>query len=217
MDTISPDDLSDPFVAETLKTISELEDDNPEFHNVASSLSEPLAIAGYTHRLTSTNKADAMLKIMLHDVILSRKAEIDQLALGLGPVLELAKANPESMRSLFTATDLKPLTSESFLELCTFQPTVPADLKTSFIQYVQEAGSKKLSDLLQFCTGSASVPVMGFHSPEKIEISTTRSVYPNASTCSMILELPGQCVSEVQLRNNLDTVLDMQATGFGVV
>ncbi|XP_062499230.1 uncharacterized protein LOC134176580 [Corticium candelabrum] len=126
---------SDPFVAETLKTISELEDDNPEFHNVASSLSEPLAIAGYTHRLTSTNKADAMLKIMLHDVILSRKAEIDQLALGLGPVLELAKANPESMRSLFTATDLKPLTSESFLELCTFQPTVPADLKTLFIQY----------------------------------------------------------------------------------
>ena len=60
-----------------------MEDDNPEFNDVASSLSDSLPTAGYTHRLTSNNKADAMLKILLHDVILSRKAELDQLAWGI--------------------------------------------------------------------------------------------------------------------------------------
>ena len=48
-----------------------MEDDNPEFHDVSSSLSDSLPTAGYTHRLTSNNKADDMLKILLHEVILS--------------------------------------------------------------------------------------------------------------------------------------------------
>ena len=77
--------------------------------------------------------------------------------------------------------------------------------------------SEKLSKLLQFCTGCAEVPVMGFYSPSQITVSTIRSVYPNASTCPMILELPRQCVSEQQFGDNLDAVVDMQSTGFGVV
>ena len=48
-------------------------------------------------------------------------------------------------------------------------------------------------------------------------MSTLRSVFPNAATCAMFLELPRQCVSEEQLQDSFDSVLDVQCTGFGVV
>jgi hypothetical protein len=217
MDSTSIQDLPDPFVAEALQKISELEDGDPEFADVASSLSDSLTTAGYTHQLTSNNKADAMLKILRQDVLLSRKAELDQLAEGLGPVLEIIQRNPDVMRPYYTSTIIQPLTAESFLDICSFESTIPANLKAFFVQYVYRAGSEKLARLLQFCTGSLEVPMMGFHDPERITVSTVTSVYPNAATCSMILELPVQCVSEEQLRDSLDSVLDIQSTGFGVV
>ena len=134
--------------------ISELEDDNPEFGQVASGLSESLAAAGYTHRLSSANKADAVLKVLLHEVILSRKAELDQLALGLGPLLDVARQHPEFTSSLLTYTATESLTAQGFLDLCTFESTVPAHLHNYFVQYVRNAGLSAFCMCVHVCASS---------------------------------------------------------------
>ena len=41
-----------------------------------------LVTAGFTQRLTATNKTDAVMKILIHEMTISRKSEIDQLASG---------------------------------------------------------------------------------------------------------------------------------------
>ncbi len=58
---------------------------------------------------------------------------------------------------------------------------------------------------------------MGFHKPSTITVSSTRSVFPNAATCAMILELPRQFDNQDEFTATMNAVLDMQATGFGVV
>ena len=84
-----------------------------------------LVTAGFTQRLTATNKTDAGIKIVIHEMIISRKSEIDQLASGLRPVLDLAIKYPDVLQPLLTASTPEPLTSNDFLDLFQFEDTIP--------------------------------------------------------------------------------------------
>ena len=99
-----------------------------------------LVTAGFTQRLTATNKTDAVMKILIHEMIISRKSEIDQLASGLGPVLDLAIKYPDVLRPLLTASTPEPLTSNDFLDLFQFEDTIPTHIKKYFVRYVANAG-----------------------------------------------------------------------------
>ncbi|XP_062522350.1 G2/M phase-specific E3 ubiquitin-protein ligase-like [Corticium candelabrum] len=218
IDEISPLDLPDPNLADTVEKISEMNDDSsPEFQSLVASLGEFIIAAGYTHKVTATNKADMVLKIFLHEIVLSRKAELDQLSVGLGPLMDLARRHPDKIRPLLTASASTPLTSGLFLNLVTYESTLSPNLKDCFVHYVHHSESTNLRTLLQFCTGCNEIPVMGFHEPSTITVSSTRSVFPNAATCAMILELPRQVDNQDEFTANMNAVLDMQATGFGVV
>ena len=58
---------------------------------------------------------------------------------------------------------------------------------------------------------------MAFHEPDSIAVSNTRSMFSNTATFAMILELPRQVANQEEFTANTNAVLDMQATGFGVV
>ena len=71
--------------------------------DVYSEVQTLLAEAGFPKVLSVSNKLEAITALCVHSVILSRKAELDQFAvgLGLGPVLGLAKKYPDVLKSLF--------------------------------------------------------------------------------------------------------------------
>lgn len=118
-----------------------MEDDStPEFCVASGMLVDALVGAGFTQRLTVSNKADAVMKILVHEIITSRKAEIDQLASGLGPIVDLAQRYPDVVRQLLTAKTSSPLTAEDFETFLDFDTTMPVHLKEFFLRYVKSAG-----------------------------------------------------------------------------
>ena len=80
--------------------------------------------------------------------------------------------------------------------------------------FIDEQG---LSDLLMFCTGTSTIPPLGFHNPEKITVSEIDSVLPNVNTCPMIIELPSRVSSFEQFRNAMETAISCQSHGFGIL
>ena len=65
----------------------------------------------------------------MHSVILSRKAELDQFAVGFGPVLGVAMKYPDMMMSMFVSC------SEP-----TFLSVTPAAFKEYFLDYIEKEG-----------------------------------------------------------------------------
>ncbi len=59
--------------------------------------------SGYTKVLNMSNKLEAITALCMHSVILSRKGAIDQFAIGLKPLLDLAKKNPKCIKHIFVA------------------------------------------------------------------------------------------------------------------
>jgi len=94
-----------------------------------------------------------------------------------------------------------------------------------FWRYVQNLDQDKRGRLLQYCTGSARVPVQGFKGLQgddgaallfSIEsVPLTQSLYPKAHTCFNRLELP-LYLAEDDLRKYFDEVLEMGVTGFNL-
>ena len=68
-----------------------------------------------------------------------------------------------------------------------------------------------------FCTGVETLPPLGLSEPGVITVLQNSSVLPNTNTCPQELELPGLVNSFEEFRGRLNSVLDNQKTGFGVI
>ena len=68
-----------------------------------------------------------------------------------------------------------------------------------------------------FATGCRTIPPMGFYNPSLITVLQNVSVYPNANTCPLELELPGQVNTYVEFKKSMDSALDSQGEGFGII
>lgn len=100
--------------------------------------------SGYPKRLTTSNKLEAITALCVYSVILSRKGAIDQLALGFGPLLELAKEHPDTMKTLFVASLFsEPINSSAFKDLIVFD-NVQDELKKMFLKYIETEGKMLL-------------------------------------------------------------------------
>ena len=86
----------------------------------------------------------------MHSVILSRKAELDQFAVGLGPVLGLAKKYPDVLKSLFVncsepgSASVTPAAFKGLLVLEGLQDKG----KEYFLEYIDKEGRRYYRDLL---------------------------------------------------------------------
>lgn len=103
-----------------------------------------LAEAGYPKMLTVANRLEAITALCVHSAILCRKGELDQFAVGLGPVLELAKKYPDTMNPLFVSCE-EPnscsITPEEFKALLVFE-SVEEKVKQYFLKYIDEEGER---------------------------------------------------------------------------
>jgi hypothetical protein len=87
--------------------------------------------------------SEQMTSFCLHGILLSRKAELDQFVLGLGPLVDIIKQHPKTMEPLFLAGSEKLLTAEEFLSLVEYD-NVNDSLKQHFIRYVHLPGNNLL-------------------------------------------------------------------------
>ena len=90
---------------------------------VYSEVQTLLAEAGFPQVLSVSNKLEAITALCVHSVILSRKAELDQFAVGLGPVLGVAMKYPDMMKSMFVSCSEPVLHQQRlktywFLKMC---------------------------------------------------------------------------------------------------
>ena len=112
---------------------------------VSSEVQTLLADAGFSQVPSMCNKIEAVTTLCEHSVILSRKAELDQFALGLGPVLGLAKKYPDVMKSLLVSC-LEPasasVTPAAFKSLLVFEE-VQEKVKEYFPEYIDKEGRKE--------------------------------------------------------------------------
>ncbi|CAB3994643.1 Hypothetical predicted protein [Paramuricea clavata] len=80
------------------------------------------------------------ISLVLHAVILSRKAEVDQFMEGLGPLLWKIKNHPEKFEPLFVAGACEPPLSEDLFSIVDYDD-VDERMKEYFTRYVREAGN----------------------------------------------------------------------------
>ena len=102
---------------------------------------QPLLVeSGFPHFLSLENRFQAMTSLVLHAVILSRKAEVDQFMEGLGPLLQIIKNHPEKFEPLFVAGACEPPLSEDLFSIVDYDD-VDERMKEYFTHYVREAGN----------------------------------------------------------------------------
>ncbi|XP_062506321.1 uncharacterized protein LOC134182894 isoform X1 [Corticium candelabrum] len=214
----TPDDIPDSAVAHSAKQIGRQDISNEEFETHVTVLQDSVIAAGYPYRLTKENHGEAVRSLLVHEIILSRRSEIDQVIAGLGPeICTMVKEHGKVMSSLFTNEGRVPLVASEFLKLVTYENTLPRHLKDYFQRYVLEADEKHLRLLLQSVSGVSAVPPMGFQTPDSITVSSIRSRYPDCSTCAMILELPINCTLYDEFSDALRTATELQSMGFGIM
>ena len=66
-----------------------------------------------------------------------------------------------------------------------------------------------------FATGCRAIPPMGFSNA--VVVLQNDSVFPNANTCPLELELPGKVKTYDDFKRNMNSAIDMQEEGFGIV
>ena len=85
-----------------------------------------------------------MMSLMISSIVTSRKAELDQFAIGLGPVLEEARKFPELCRQLFvydeSTDDLTPERMKSLL----YMGNLESNLQDHLNKYIEMKGNYDL-------------------------------------------------------------------------
>ena len=74
----------------------------------------------------------------------------------------------------------------------------------------------RLPGLLMFSTGCRAIPPMGFN-PSEITVLQNISVFPNANTCPLELEIPGNVDTYGDFKRNIDCAINAQKEGFGII
>jgi hypothetical protein len=75
----------------------------------------------------------------------------------------------------------------------------------------------RVPGVLMFTTGTNCIPPMGFYKPSLITILQNSSVFPNANTCPMELELPSGVDTYEKFERNMDIAINFQKEGFGII
>ena len=74
----------------------------------------------------------------------------------------------------------------------------------------------RLPGLLMFSTGCRVIPPMGFN-PSEITVLQNNSVFPNANTCPLELEVPGNVGMYEGFKRNMDCAINAQEEGFDIL
>ena len=93
---------------------------------------------GFTKRLSKESKLEAISSIMLNSVILTQKAELDQLAEGLGPVLVEARLHPDIFEPLFMHKEDLCITPEIFKNLLVLDRSLNSTMRDYLYNFIDQ-------------------------------------------------------------------------------
>ena len=101
-------------------------------------------------------------KLIFDELFLKRRSQLKSTCEGLelSGLLSYIRKYPIFCRKIFVS-DLDPLTAQNILDIVVMENEETFEKKQSqffFLQYVKEADSTKLSDILQFVTGFTRIP-----------------------------------------------------------
>ena len=77
--------------------------------------------------------------------------------------------------------------------------------------------ASKLPGLLMFATRCRQIPPMGYCTQSFVTVTQNTSVFPNANTCPLELEVPGLVNSFDEFKRSIDSAINYQEEGFGII
>ena len=108
-----------------------------EFDNIPEDLVSALIDAGFTKRLNKENKGSAIVCLMFHCIIASRKAEAE----GMDRILQQARKYPDLCKPLFVYDEeTNKLDPEKFKAILDTND-LEEKLKEYFFQYIESKGT----------------------------------------------------------------------------
>ena len=155
-----------------------------------------------------STKATVIQGILMYEIIAKRKVALDQLCNGLKilGILDEMQRYPQLFECAFTRNK-SDLTSERVNDYLKF----PADLteqeenvKCMMKRFIDESESDRLTQFVQYCTGSKSIPLV--HNFQ-IQIKFESEGYFHSSTCTFTLTIPNNIVSYGLLETALNSVI----------
>jgi HECT-domain (ubiquitin-transferase). len=145
--------------------------------------------------------------MMIHDIIVKRKASLDQLRVGLEilGVLKAIKSSPMSMARYFIQNSKEVKTSDLISKLEFHEGT--SDLnKNTFLHVVSNFNQESIKKFLVFVTGTANI--FSLYPSQKIKVKFNESAEIFASTCEFLLILPSNINNSAILKDALNAVID---------
>ncbi len=155
----------------------------------------------------STN-AKVIQGIIMYEVIAKRKVALDQLRDGLKilGILDEMQRFPQLFECAFIYKNVE-LTSEIVNDCLRYADALSEqeqNVKSMVTRFIEESSSIRLTEFLQYCTGSKSIPlVIGF----QIKVKFHGEGYFHSSTCTFTLTLPHDVTSYGLLEAALNAVI----------
>lgn len=179
-------------------------------------------------KVISIESKDFLLQHLIsHELLASRKNEIDEFLEGLKPLgmLNLLRKNKETCKILFTAGEFRPLTADILMEMilkveaCSFSERQAYDWFKLYINEEQDddfPGDCRQRALLQFWTGWTVVPFGGLIKRLKLSFlpDDDAKSLPTTSSCTKVLRIPTVHSSKKGFFQAMNVALKFGRVGF---
>ena len=173
-----------------------------------------------TEVVNMESKGRVITEIVYDELVLKRKEQITAIREGLAHVgfLKHIEAFPELCRPVFVGGSV-PVTSTSFVNLLGPIETddrTQEQVKSWFLDFIEEATEEILSQLLCFSTAFKSIPPWGLSKKISVKFleDDDEKLFPEAMVYFHIIYLPTVHTSKVAFCKYLSQALEYESLGF---
>ena len=174
-----------------------------------------------------SNKEFLLQHLVFHELLVSRKNEIEEFSEGLKHLgfLDFLCKHKETCKVLFIGADYAPITADSLKEMIITVETQSFSERQAyewFLAYINEPedehfpGDARCRVLLQFWTGWTIIPFGGLFKRLKLTFlpdDDTKSL-PTTSSCTAVLRIPTVHSSKKGFFRSMDIALKFGSVGF---
>ena len=152
-----------------------------------------------------STKAKVIQGIIMYEVIAKQKVALDQLRDGLKilGILDEMQRFPQLFECAFIYKNVE-LTSEIVNDCFKYADALSEqNVKSMVTRFIEESSSIRLTEFLQYCTRSKSIPLV---SDFQIKVKFHREGHFHSSTCTFTLTMPHDVTSYGLLEAALNAV-----------
>eukprot|EP00794_Sanderia_malayensis_P001737 gene1737-1934_t len=173
-----------------------------------------------TEVVNMESKGRVITEIIYDELVLKRKEQITAIRGGLTHVgfLNHIEAFPELCRPVFVGGSV-PVTSASFINLLgpiETEDRTQEQVKSWFLEFIEESTQEILSQFLCFSTALQSIPPWGLSKNIVVKFleDDDEKLFPEAMVCFQIIYLPTVHTSKLTFCKYLSQALEYESLGF---